>query len=267
MTATLADRARDAADHAPRRARARRRRAGERCSPQRRRRRSEPERARHLGLRRSQISRRTSSISTTSIRTRRRAACSRRSGPAAQFNQNFLTFNSLNSFILKGDARAGHASCTFATLMAPSTVFAPTHDEPDAMYGLAARAVRISADGLTYRFLMRPEATFPRRHAAHRARCRLLAQAAQGEGPSDHRAAHCATSSAPRRSTTPRWSLRFAPKRARDVPLFVAQLPIFSRAYYAEPSIRRDRRSRRRSAPGPTRSAVSRPAASSNTSA
>ena len=27
--------------------------------------------------------------------------------------------------------------------------------------------------------------------------------------------------------------VRFAPKRARDVPLFVAQLPIFSRAYYA----------------------------------
>ena len=28
------------------------------------------------------------------------------------------------------------------------------------MYGLAARAVRISPDGLTYRFLLRPEATF-----------------------------------------------------------------------------------------------------------
>src|SRR5262249_4348102 len=33
-------------------------------------------------------------------------------------------------------------------------------DEPDALYGLAARAVRISADGLTYRFLMRPGITF-----------------------------------------------------------------------------------------------------------
>jgi hypothetical protein len=27
--------------------------------------------------------------------------------------------------------------------------------------------------------------------------------------------------------------LKFAPKRARDVPLFVARLPIFSRAYYS----------------------------------
>ena len=52
----------------------------------------------------------TSRISTTSIRMRRRAACSRRSARHAAFNQNFLTFNSLNSYILKGDARAGHGA-------------------------------------------------------------------------------------------------------------------------------------------------------------
>src|SRR5437763_2522019 len=72
-------------------------------------------------------------------------------GPGRQFNQNFLTFNSLNSYILKGDAAQG-MEATFATLMARA------QDEPDAMYGLAARAVRISRDGLTYRFVMRPEA-------------------------------------------------------------------------------------------------------------
>ena len=43
---------------------------------------------------------------------------------------------------------------TFAGLMARAA------DEPDALYGLAARAVRISADGLTYRFLMRPGIKF-----------------------------------------------------------------------------------------------------------
>jgi microcin C transport system substrate-binding protein len=42
---------------------------------------------------------------------------------------------------------------TFATLMSRA-------DEPDAMYGLAARSVQISDDGLTYRFTMRPEARF-----------------------------------------------------------------------------------------------------------
>ena len=54
-------------------------------------------------------------------------------GPNAQFNQNFLTFNSLNGYILKGDAAQG-IELTFATMMVRSG------DEPDAMYGLAARA-------------------------------------------------------------------------------------------------------------------------------
>src|SRR6266700_3241018 len=62
-------------------------------------------------------------------------------GATKQFNQNFLTFNSLNTFILKGDAAQG-MELTFASLMAPSTLFSPAHDEPDAIYGYAARAVR-----------------------------------------------------------------------------------------------------------------------------
>ena len=57
-------------------------------------------------------------------------------GPARQFNQNFLTFNSLNSYILKGDAAQG-MELTFATLMVRSG------DEPDAMYGLAASPLRM----------------------------------------------------------------------------------------------------------------------------
>src|SRR5882724_4287456 len=74
-------------------------------------------------------------------------------GPSRQFNQNFLTFNSLNSYILKGDGAQG-MQLTFATLMQAAA------DEPDSMYGLAARAVRISADRLTYRYFLRPEARF-----------------------------------------------------------------------------------------------------------
>src|SRR5471030_2076556 len=74
-------------------------------------------------------------------------------GPNRQFNQNFLTFNSLNSYILKGDAAQG-MELTFATLMVRSG------DEPDAMYGLAAEKVRRSADGLTYEFFIRPQARF-----------------------------------------------------------------------------------------------------------
>ena len=74
-------------------------------------------------------------------------------GPDRAYNQNFLTFNSLNSFILKGDAAQG-LELTFATLMVRSG------DEPDAMYGLAASKVRRSADGLSYQFFIRREAKF-----------------------------------------------------------------------------------------------------------
>ena len=74
-------------------------------------------------------------------------------GATRAFNQNFLTFNSLNIFILKGDGAQG-MELTFASLMARA------NDEPDALYGLAAGAVQISADGLTYHFIMRPGITF-----------------------------------------------------------------------------------------------------------
>ena len=68
-------------------------------------------------------------------------------------NQNFTTFNTLNIYILKGDGAAG-MSLIFNSLMTGSG------DEPDSLYGLVARAVRVSADKNTYRFLLRKEARF-----------------------------------------------------------------------------------------------------------
>jgi len=147
-------------------------------------------------------------------------------GPGTQFNQNQLTFNSLNSYILSGDAAQG-MELTFATLMARSG------DEPDAMYGLAARSVRISADGLTYRFLLRPEAKF---HdgtplTAHDVVWSLTTLKAKG---------HPIITQLLRDMTGAEASddrsvvVHFAAKRGRDVPPFVASLPIFSRAYYSK---------------------------------
>jgi microcin C transport system substrate-binding protein len=146
-------------------------------------------------------------------------------GPDRQFNQNFLTFNSLNSYILKGDAAQG-MELTFATLMVRSG------DEPDAMYGLAAEKVRRSADGLTYEFFIRPQARFHDgtvmtaedvafslnilKEKGHPLITQSLRDFTGAKADSE-------------RSVT----ATFAPKRARDVPLLVAGLPIFSRAYYA----------------------------------
>ena len=147
-------------------------------------------------------------------------------GPNQLYNQNFLTFNSLNSFILKGDAAQG-MELTFATLLAPSG------DEPDAMYGLAADKVRRSADGLTYTFFIRPEARFHDGSplTAHDVEYSLTILKAQGHPLITQLLRDMLGAKADDdRSVT----VTFAPKRARDVPLFVAGLPIFSRAYYAK---------------------------------
>ena len=146
-------------------------------------------------------------------------------GPDRLYNQNFLTFNSLNSFILRGDAAQG-MELTFASLMVRSG------DEPDAMYGLAAEKVRRSPDGLVYQFLLRSGAKF---HDGSP----LTAQDVAFSLNILKEKGHPLISQSLRdflgakADDDVRVTVSFAPKRARDVPLFVAGLPIFSRAYYA----------------------------------
>ncbi len=146
-------------------------------------------------------------------------------GPSRMFNQGLLTFNTLNSYILKGDAAQG-MELTFASLMTRAS------DEPDSMYGLAARAVRISADGLTYRFLMRPEARFHdgTRITAHDVAFSLKLLKDKGH-PNIGQLLRDMTGAEAESDET--LVLAFAKGRARDVPLFAAGMPIFSRAYYA----------------------------------
>jgi microcin C transport system substrate-binding protein len=146
-------------------------------------------------------------------------------GSTRAFNQNFLTFNSLNSFILKGDGAQG-TELTFATLMSRA------QDEPDALYGLAARSVRLSSDGLTYRFALRPGITF---HDGSPMTARDVVFSLQTLKEKGHPIAQqllrdFAGADALDDATV---IVRFAKNRARDVPLFVAGLPIFSAAYYA----------------------------------
>src|SRR6266516_3689644 len=147
-------------------------------------------------------------------------------GATRAFNQNFLTFNSLNIFILKGDGAQG-MELTFASLMARAA------DEPDALYGLAARAVRISADGLTYRFLMRPGITFHDGSplTAHDAAFSLKILKEKGHPIAQQLLRDVRDAEAPDDATM---LIHFAPNRARDVPLFAASLPIFSREYYSK---------------------------------
>jgi len=147
-------------------------------------------------------------------------------GPSRQFNQSFQTFNSLNSYILKGDAAQG-MQLTFATLMARSG------DEPDAMYGLAARSVRISDDELTYRFSLRDQAKFHDGSplTAHDVVWSLTTLKDKGHPIITQQLRDFTGAEAADERTV---VVRFAANRGRDVPLFVAALPIFSRAYYSK---------------------------------
>ncbi|RED30603.1 microcin C transport system substrate-binding protein [Rhodopseudomonas thermotolerans] len=142
------------------------------------------------------------------------------------FNQSFLTFNSLNAYILKGDGAQG-MGLTFATLMARAG------DEPDAMYGFAASQVAISSDGLTYRFTMRPEARFHdgSKLTARDAAFSLNILKAKGHPLITQQLRDFIEAEATDDSTL---IVTFKPKRGRDVPLFVAVLPLFSEAYYAK---------------------------------
>ena len=147
-------------------------------------------------------------------------------GTNRQNNQNFLTFNTLNSYILRGDAALGMER-TFASLMTSAL------DEPDSMYGLAAQSVHISDDGLIYRFTLRPGLTFHDGSplTAHDVAFSLNILKEKGHPiiQSVLRDFTGAEAIDDRIVVT-----RYKEKRARDVPLAVAGSPIFSRAYYAK---------------------------------
>lgn len=141
------------------------------------------------------------------------------------YNQSYQTFNSLNAFILKGEGAQG-MDLTFAALMARSG------DEPDAMYGLVAKSVRISADKLTYRFTLRPEAKFHdgSKLTAHDAAFSLTTLKTKGHPLILQQMRDMVKAEALDDGTL---VVTFAEKRARDVPLYIVGLPIFSKAYYA----------------------------------
>src|ERR1043165_9611191 len=139
-------------------------------------------------------------------------------------NQSYQTFNSLNAFILKGEGAQG-MDLTFTALMARAG------DEPDAMYGLAAKTVRISPDKQTYRFTLRPEAKFHdgSKITAHDVAWSVNTLKAKGHPLVQVQMRDVKGAEALDDATV---AISFAAKRARDVPLYAAGLPIFSKKYY-----------------------------------
>ena len=137
------------------------------------------------------------------------------------------TFDSLNNYILKGDAAQG-LELLFDTLMTRAA------DEPDAVYGLVASSAEVADDGLSVTFKLRPEAKFSDgspltaddvvfsfemlKTKGHPIYSQMLADVVKAEALDPH---------------TVRYT--FKGSLVRDLPLTVAGLPIFSKAYYVDP--------------------------------
>ena len=138
------------------------------------------------------------------------------------FNQNPLTFNTLNGYANDGDA-APRPELTFDSLIAGSL------DEPSSAYGLVAETIEISDDANRFTFTLRPEARFhdgspltaadvafsyailkENGHASIRLRLREVASL-EATGP------HQVT-------------VTFTGQHSILLPMFVAGLPIFSAA-------------------------------------
>jgi len=146
-------------------------------------------------------------------------------GPTTAFNASFYTFDTLNGYILRGNAPQG-LSLIFDTLMARA------FDEPDALYGLVAESVEISEDGNRYIFHLRDGAQF---HdgtplTADDAAFSFLLLKEKGHPLISQNMSEMAAAEALDARTL---EIAFTGKQTRDLPLFIAGgLPIFSKAYY-----------------------------------
>ncbi|HHK74090.1 MAG TPA: ABC transporter substrate-binding protein, partial [Rhizobiales bacterium] len=131
----------------------------------------------------------------------------------------------LNSYILKGDAAQG-MELVFDSLMTRA------NDEPDAIYALLAETVEISGDGRLYIFNINPKARFHDGSplSAEDAAFSLQLLKSKGHPLISQAMRELSRISAANKS---RLEVEFSGRHSRDLPLFVAQLPIFSKAYYS----------------------------------
>jgi microcin C transport system substrate-binding protein len=135
------------------------------------------------------------------------------------------TFNSLNNYILKGDAAQG-LELLFDSLMTPAA------DEPDAVYGLVAESSEIADDGRSVTFHLRPEARFADGSPVTADDVVFSFDTLKTKGhPIYRQTLQDVVKAEALDPATVRYS--FTGELVRDLPLTVAMLPIFSKAYYA----------------------------------
>ena len=135
------------------------------------------------------------------------------------------TFNSLNNYILKGDAAQG-LELLFDSLMVPAA------DEPDAVYGLVAESAVVADDGKSVTFYLRSEAKFADGTPLTADDAVFSFDTLKSKGhPIYHQTLQDVVKAEALDPHTVRYS--FTGDLVRDLPLTVAMLPIFSKTYYA----------------------------------
>jgi len=144
-------------------------------------------------------------------------------GRSTFYNQSLSTFDTLNPYNQRGNGAQGIE-------LIHDTLMTAAGDEKSAMYPRLASAVEVSADGLTYRFLLDPRARFHDGSPVTSADVAASFAALKADGYETIRMAlrdlteveadgdHAVV-------------MRFKPGRARDVPLTAAGMPIFSKAH------------------------------------
>ncbi len=146
--------------------------------------------------------------------------------PYWYFNQNPQTFNTLNGFVTKGDAPP-RIELTFDTLMARN------YDEPDSVYGLVAESASIADDGNEVRFYLREAARFHdgSQLAADDVVFSIETLKADGHPQLALPLKEVTSVAAPNSREV---VVRFSGRQSPGMPLVIATLPIFSKAYYAD---------------------------------
>jgi len=135
-----------------------------------------------------------------------------------------ITYNSFNNYILKGDAADG-LDLLFDTLMVRA------FDEADAVYGLVAESVELADDRSSATFHLRREAKFSDGTPLTARDVVFSFKTLKEKGhPNIAMLLRDVTGAEALDEATVRY--RFKGERTRDLPLFVAMLPIFSKAYY-----------------------------------
>ncbi len=136
-----------------------------------------------------------------------------------------ITFNNFNNYILKGDAAQG-LEFLFDSLMVRAW------DEADSVYGLVAESAELADDRSSATFHLRQTAKFAGGSPLTAADVVFSFEILKTKG---HPNIAMVLRDVTKAQALDRWTVRYTFKgeRTRDLPLFVATLPIFSKAYYS----------------------------------